>query len=64
MFREIIGNPVLVIVAVLLLCLLGILAVLRVPVQLIPDLDVRAVTIVTRWPGATPQDVEREIVIE
>nr|MDQ3625041.1 efflux RND transporter permease subunit [Verrucomicrobiota bacterium] len=33
-------------------------------VQMIPDLDVRTITIQTRWPGATPQDVEKEIVIE
>jgi multidrug efflux pump subunit AcrB len=63
-FRRIIDNPILVIVAVLLVTLMGILAVLRVPVQLIPDLDVRVVTIITSWPGATPQDVEREILVE
>jgi multidrug efflux pump subunit AcrB len=64
LFRRIIDNPILVTVSMLLVTLLGILAVLRVPVQLIPDLDVRVVTIVTRWPGATPQDVEREILVE
>jgi multidrug efflux pump subunit AcrB len=31
---------------------------------MIPDLEVRTVTIQTRWPGATPQDVEKEILIE
>jgi hypothetical protein len=64
MFKKIVDNPILVSVVVLLVTLMGILAVLRVPVQLIPDLDIRAVTIVTRWPGATPQDVEREILVE
>jgi len=64
LFRQIIEKPVLVAVAISLVTLLGVLAVLRVPVQLIPDLDVRVVTIITRWPGATPQDVEREILIE
>ena len=64
LFRRIIENPILVAVTMLLVTLMGILAVLRVPVQLIPDLDVRVVTIVTRWPGATPQDVEREILVE
>ena len=64
LFRQIIDKPVLVAVAISLITLLGVLAVLRVPVQLIPDLDVRVVTIITRWPGATPQDVEREILIE
>ena len=64
LFRRIIDNPILVAVCILLVTLMGLLAVMRVPVQLIPDLDVRAVTILTRWPGATPQDVEREILVE
>jgi len=51
-------------VAVLIICVLGIVAALRIPVQMIPDLDVRAVSIRTSWPGATPQDVEKEILIE
>jgi multidrug efflux pump subunit AcrB len=34
------------------------------PVQMIPDLEVRTVSIETVWPGATPQDVEKEILIE
>ncbi len=51
-------------VGALILCVFGIIAVLRVPVQMIPDLDVRTVTVQTIWPGATPQDVEKELVIE
>ena len=51
-------------VAVLIICLFGLLAILRVPIQMIPDLDVRIVTVITQWPGASPQDVEKEIVIE
>ena len=31
---------------------------------MIPDLDVRRISVVTQWPGATPQDVEKEILIE
>ena len=51
-------------VAVLIICVLGIVAALRIPVQMIPDLDVRTISVVTVWPGATPQDVEKEILIE
>lgn len=51
-------------VAVLIVCVLGIVAALRIPVQMIPDLDVRAISVRTSWPGATPQDVEKEILIE
>ncbi|WP_286875656.1 efflux RND transporter permease subunit, partial [Marinimicrobium sp. UBA4509] len=36
----------------------------RIPVQMIPDLEVRTISIRTSWPGATPQDVEKEILIE
>ena len=41
MFRRILENPILVAVSVSLIVVLGVLSVLRVPVQLIPDLDVR-----------------------
>ncbi len=64
MFRFAIEKPLIVAVAVLIICLFGILAIFRVPVQMIPDLDVRVVTVITKWPGATPQDVEKEVIIE
>ncbi|MET1257153.1 efflux RND transporter permease subunit [Aliikangiella maris] len=37
---------------------------LKIPVQMIPDLEVRTISVITGWPGATPQDVEKEILIE
>ena len=64
MFRFAIEKPVILTVIILIICLFGILAVFRVPIQMIPDLDVRAVSVSTRWPGASPQDVEKEIIIE
>ena len=64
MFRFAIEKPLIIAVAVLIICLFGLLAIFRVPIQMIPDLDVRIVTVVTQWPGATPQDVEKEIIIE
>ncbi len=64
MFKFAIEKPLIVVVAVLIVCLFGILAVFRVPIQMIPDLEVRAITVTTSWPGATPQDVEKEIIIE
>ncbi len=64
MFEAILKRGTLVTIAVLIICTFGILAILRVPIQMIPDLDVRTITVETIWPGATPQDVEKEIVIE
>ena len=64
MFRFAIEKPLIVAVGVLIICLFGVLAIFRVPIQMIPDLDVRVVSVITKWPGATPQDVEKEIIIE
>lgn len=51
-------------VGVLIVCVLGVVAAFRIPVQMIPDLEVRTISVITGWPGATPQDVEKEILIE
>ena len=51
-------------VTILILMVLGIAASQRIPVQMIPDLDVRTIRVSTNWPGATPQDIEKEILIE
>jgi multidrug efflux pump subunit AcrB len=64
MFRFFIEKPVILTVAILILTLFGVLAIFSVPVQMIPDLDARLIKVSTSWPGATPQDVEKEILIE
>jgi multidrug efflux pump subunit AcrB len=64
LFEVIVRNDLLMTVAALILTVLGILAALRIPVQMIPDLEVRTISVRTSWPGATPQDVEKEILIE
>lgn len=64
MFDAITRRGTLIAVVVLIISVLGIVAALRIPVQMIPDLEVRTITVRTSWPGATPQDIEKEIVIE
>ncbi|WP_231757118.1 efflux RND transporter permease subunit [Microbulbifer elongatus] len=64
MFEQIIKNGILVTVSVLIIAILGLVAAFRIPVQMIPDLEVRTISIRTSWPGATPQDIEKEILIE
>jgi len=64
MFEAILKRGVLLTVTILVVCVLGMVAVLRMPVQMIPDLEVRTITVRTQWPGATPQDVEKEILVE
>ncbi len=57
-------NPVKVAVAALLLILFGFIAVVTMPMQLIPEVQTPTLSIETRWTGASPQEVEREIVQE
>lgn len=45
----------------LMLCGAGVLALWRLPLQLLPDLEPPVITITTRWPGASPTEIERTI---
>src|SRR5918999_866217 len=57
-------SPIKVSVGVLLIALFGVIAVFRMPKQLTPEVQTPTITVETRWPGASPQEVEREIVQE
>jgi HAE1 family hydrophobic/amphiphilic exporter-1 len=57
-------NPVKVAVGVLLVALFGAIALMRMPMQLTPEVTIPIITVTTVWPGASPQEVEQEIVTE
>jgi len=57
-----IEKPVAVTVCVMLTILFGILALTSIPIQLTPNVDEPVVTVTTNWVGASPQEVEQEIV--
>jgi HAE1 family hydrophobic/amphiphilic exporter-1 len=59
-----IKNPVKVTVMVILLVMFGLIAIARMPIQLIPDVQIPTLTIQTTWPGASPQEIEKEIIDE
>ncbi|MGH7213306.1 MAG: efflux RND transporter permease subunit [Tepidisphaeraceae bacterium] len=59
-----IRQPVAVAVVVLLVVIFGIMGLLRVPVQLTPNVDQPVVSVTTRWFGAQPQEIEQEILQE
>ena len=54
-----VNNPVKVAVGVLLIALFGGIALVRMPMQLTPEVETPTITVETRWPGASPQEVER-----
>ncbi|QDT02765.1 Multidrug export protein AcrF [Rubripirellula lacrimiformis] len=64
LIQAFVDNPVKVAVGALLLILFGLIAVVRMPMQLTPEVQVPTLTVETRWPGASPQEVEREIIQE
>ncbi|MGM0622673.1 MAG: efflux RND transporter permease subunit [Campylobacterota bacterium] len=59
-----IKNPVTILVAVLLTLLFGYLSLQKLPYQLTPNVTKPQITITTMWPGASPYEVEREIIEE
>jgi HAE1 family hydrophobic/amphiphilic exporter-1 len=64
LIQAFVRNPVKVAVGVLLVALFGVIGFLRMPKQLTPEVEIPKISIETRWPGASPQEVEREIVQE
>ena len=64
LIRFSIENPVKLTVGVILALLFGGIAYRATPVQLTPDVTEPEITISTVWPGASAQEVEKEIVDE
>jgi len=54
--------PVTTTVVVILMALFGLVSLMKLPIQLTPDVSKPEITIATRWQGASPKEVEREIV--
>jgi len=59
-----IEKPVTVIVGIILVVLFGLIGLMSLPYQLSPTVIEPDITVTTRWPGATPYEVEREIIEE
>ncbi|HET8755898.1 MAG TPA: efflux RND transporter permease subunit [Solirubrobacteraceae bacterium] len=55
-------SPIGVAVGVGLIVVLGIVALVRLPVQLFPDIDEPVITIFTGWRAAAPAEVESELL--
>ncbi|MFQ5788968.1 MAG: efflux RND transporter permease subunit, partial [Acidobacteriota bacterium] len=64
LIQDAVRYPVTTAVGVILLVLFGTIALFRIPVQLTPTVDEPNVTVTTIWPGASPQEIEREIIDE
>lgn len=57
-----IQQPVTVVVGVILLLMAGMVAVTRIPIQLTPNVEDTIISVTTTWEGASPQEIEQEII--
>ena len=57
-----IERPIAIVAMVLMILLFGYVALQRIPIQMAPDVRQPVIIVKTNWPGAAPQEVEREIV--
>ena len=60
--RTALDRPVAVVAGVLMIVMFGFVALQQIPIQLTPDVRKPNLSITTRWPGAAPAEVEREIL--
>lgn len=59
-----IKNPATIIVGVLIVVLFGMISYFKLPYQLTPNVTKPEIKVTTRWNGATPYEIEREIIEE
>jgi len=64
LIEQSIRYPVSTAVGVILIVLFGFISLFRLPIQLTPNVEAPEITVQTLWPGASPQEIEREIVLE
>ncbi len=57
-----INKPVTVAVGVILTVMFGIIGIEKLPVQLTPDVETPQITVTTSWYGATPYEIEKEVI--
>jgi HAE1 family hydrophobic/amphiphilic exporter-1 len=62
LIRFAITKPVVVLVGVILVLLFGIIALYQLPYQLAPRIEKPVVSVRTFWAGASPYEIERDIV--
>ena len=62
LIRTALDRPVAVVAGVLMIVMFGYVALQQIPIQLTPDVRKPNLSITTRWPGAAPAEIEREIL--
>jgi len=61
--RSSLANPAAVAIVAAVVVLLGVIAVFRIPAQLLPQIEKPVVSVGAAWPGASPREIESEITV-
>src|ERR1700758_475269 len=60
--RFVLRRPYTVVAVLILVCLLGVGAALRMPVDIFPEIDIPVVSVVWTYAGMSPQDIQNRIL--
>src|ERR1700758_3559632 len=60
--RFVLRRPYTVVAVLILVCLLGVGAALRMPIDIFPEIDVPVVAVVWTYAGMSPQDIQNRIL--
>ena len=61
--QQSLANPAAVTIIALVVVMLGVLSILNIPAQLLPQIEKPVVTVIVSWPGAAPKEVEAELMV-
>ncbi|WP_417464739.1 efflux RND transporter permease subunit [Kordiimonas sp.] len=61
--RQSLNNPAAVAIVSAVVMLLGIMSVVNMPAQLLPQIQKPIISVVNSWPGASPAEMESEIAV-
>lgn len=62
--RVCVKRPTTTLMVFFAIVLLGVISLLRLPLDMLPEMDVPTISVITRYPGASAEDVEQKITKE
>ena len=57
------ANPAAIAIVAAVIVLLGVLSMIGIPAQLLPQIEKPVVTVINAWPGAAPKEIESELTV-
>lgn len=57
------ANPAAIAIVAAVIVMLGVLSVINIPAQLLPQIEKPIITVVNAWPGASPREIEAELTV-